>query len=266
VLLRVLAALEAAAAAAANKPGRSLLPAFALLPLTAAAEVTGHALLVAAPATKLLLPAAFLLLFPVLLHAWLFPPTGAGAPAAAPLLLPAQAAELAAAALRSFAARLLLPRAALAAAARAAASSAFVKSQVGTAGDSPPAASQLSAMSTQYMGPGWPGQPNVRLLLLLLLLLAPLLPAVLVLPGPMHPLKLFGSAASKLCMITVPSACSTMGNSCQAWHNTGAPNTAQHEEAGAACRMLKPAVPVQSICASQGSMQYQHGRAHLRLR
>lgn len=63
-------------------------------------------------------------------------------------------------------------------------------------------------MSTQYMGPDWPGQPSVRLLLLLLLVLTPpaaLLLLLLLLPGPTQPLKLLGSAASRLCMMTVPS-------------------------------------------------------------
>lgn len=113
----------------------------------------------------------------------------------------------AAAALRCLAALLELLRAALAATALAAASAALVKSQVRAAAASPPAASHPSAMSTQYMGPEWPGVPRVRLAgrpepPLLLPALLPLLPSpAFMLLGP-----LVGNAASTLCMTTVPSA------------------------------------------------------------
>jgi hypothetical protein len=122
--------------------------------LTAAAGAGPWVLLLAA--VQLLATTALLLLLPLTVMLLL----GPFLPAPDALLLgcaavacpsPVAAAVPAAAALRSLAARLLLPRAALAAAALAAASAARVKSQVRTAGDSPPAASQASAMSVTHV-------------------------------------------------------------------------------------------------------------------
>jgi hypothetical protein len=69
------------------------------------------------------------------------------------------------------------------------------------------AAQATNYSPTQYSGPDCPGHPSVRLVLVVLLPL-PELASVALLPllGPTQPLKLLGRAASRLCMITVPSA------------------------------------------------------------